>query len=727
MDFIKGREYLVSKRLNPSQIDAVMDFSHDLLVLSTAGSGKTRVISEKIAFALNYIGYEPSSILALTYTKKAAEEMRGRVSSLCGNRVRLDELKISTFNAYGMSLISKYMSDYEYDVVDEIDQQIIIKGIKEEMIARGNTSCKDAKTKDLVDLIAKTKCSGIRPENQAAVHKTAKNAKIPDFPEIYKAYEETLHDNNMVDFEDQILKSIEILDNRSDVRDELHERYRLILVDEYQDTNRMQDVFLNKLRGHNTQLVIVGDDDQSIYGFRGAEVENIRKYDNLKGFRTVHLAQNYRSSKAILEFADAIIRQDAGRKQKRIFTEKPYGEKPYCLEAKDMADEINQVIRVIKRKEDTETAILARINATLNRFIYPMLKAGLDIDIKDSVYHLLKPEYMQRVYAFLLLLERPDNTEAFRALADSKVTDEELDEVIPLSKDFITSLKIGLEKNIFNETSAPWVGNFLRCYDEAKHLKDKSVSDSFEDDVIKAVLGGDALSGNKKASQRERIREFLQLKNTGLVKSGSTLLRDFLLTLKSDSGESRIKLLTIHASKGLEFERVFIVHVNEGFIPLERVEKDEEKDEESDEENDEENDEGSIEKKAKERAEELRLFFVAATRAEKQLYLSYVNSDDKIDDIQPSSFLDAIDSSLYEYTLADEYVFKEDDKPAPMVADVSSEISFSVGDIVETSRGENAVVTEVGDKIFIKVSETYKRYSYELKEALKELKLKRRA
>ena len=719
MDLIKGSEYLVSKGLNPSQVDAVMDFSHDLLVLSTAGSGKTRVISEKIAFALNYIGYEPSSILALTYTKKAAEEMRGRVSSLCGNRVRLDELKISTFNAYGMSLISKYMSDYEYDVVDEIDQQIIIKGIKEEMIARGNTSCKDAKTKDLVDLIAKTKCSGIRPENQAAVHKTAKNAKIPDFPEIYKAYEETLHDNNMVDFEDQILKSIEILDNRSDVRDELHERYRLILVDEYQDTNRMQDVFLNKLRGHNTQLVIVGDDDQSIYGFRGAEVENIRKYDNLKGFRTVHLAQNYRSSKAILEFADAIIRQDAGRKQKRIFTEKPYGEKPYCLEAKDMADEINQVIRVIKRKEDTETAILARINATLNRFIYPMLKAGLDIDIKDSIYHLLKPEYMQRVYAFLLLLERPDNTEAFRVLADSIVTDDELDKVIPLSKDFITSLKIGLEENMFNEKSAPWVGNFLRCYDEAKHLKDKSVSDSFEDDVIKAVLGGDALSGNKKASQRERIREFLQLKNTGLVKSGSTLLRDFLLTLKSDSGESRIKLLTIHASKGLEFERVFIVHVNEGFIPLERVENDEEKDEESDEE--------SIEKKAKERAEELRLFFVAATRAEKQLYLSYVNSDDKIDDIQPSSFLDAIDSSLYEYTLADEYVFKEDDKPAPMVADVSSEISFSVGDIVETSRGENAVVTEVGDKIFIKVSETYKRYSYELKEALKELKLKRRA
>ena len=277
MDLIKGREYLVSKGLNPSQIDAVMDFSHDLLVLSTAGSGKTRVISEKIAFALNYMGYEPSSILALTYTKKAAEEMRNRISSLCGNRVRLDELKISTFNAYGMSLISKYMSDYEYDVVDEIDQQIIIKGIKEKMIARGNTSCKDAKTKDLVDLIAKTKCSGIRPENQAAVHKTAKNAKIPDFPEIYKAYEETLHDNNMVDFEDQILKSIEILDNRSDVRDELHERYRLILVDEYQDTNRMQDVFLNKLRGHNTQLVIVGDDDQSIYGFRGAEVENICK------------------------------------------------------------------------------------------------------------------------------------------------------------------------------------------------------------------------------------------------------------------------------------------------------------------------------------------------------------------------------------------------------------------------------------------------------------------
>lgn len=703
MDLIKGREYLVKKELNPSQIDAVMDFSHDLLVLSTAGSGKTRVISEKIAFALNYMLYEPSSILALTYTKKAAEEMRNRISSLCGKRVRLDELKISTFNAYGMSLISKYMSDYEYDVVDEIDQQIIIKGIKEEMIARGNTSCKDTKTKDIADLIAKTKCSGIRPENQKAVNETATNAKNPDFPEIYKAYEENLLNNNLVDFEDQILKSIEILDNRADIRAELHERYRLILVDEYQDTNRMQDVFLNKLRGHNTQLVIVGDDDQSIYGFRGAEVENIRKYDNLKGFRTVHLAQNYRSTKAILEFADAIIRQDEGRKQKRIFTENPYGEKPYCLEAKDMADEINQVIRVIKRKEDTETAILARKNSTLNRFIHPMLKAGLDIDIKDSVYHLLKPEYMQRVYAFLFLLEKPDNTDAFLTLADSIFTDDELEKAILLSEDFITSLKTGLEKKYFNDNSAPWVRNFLRCYDEAKRLKDQSVSDAFEDAVIKAVFGSDVLSGNKKASQMERIREFLQLKNTGFVKSGSTQLRDFLLTLKSDSVESRIKLLTIHASKGLEFERVFIVHVNEGFIPSDRAESDEEK------------------------AEELRLFYVAATRAKKQLYFSYVDSDDKIDDIQPSSFLDAIDSSLYEYTLADEYAFKEDDKPAPMVADVSSEISFSVGDIVETSRGENAVVTEVGDKIFIKVPETYKRYSYEFKEAIKELKLKRRA
>lgn len=703
MDLIKGREYLVKKELNPSQIDAVMDFSHDLLVLSTAGSGKTRVISEKIAFALNYMLYEPSSILALTYTKKAAEEMRNRISSLCGKRVRLDELKISTFNAYGMSLISKYMSDYEYDVVDEMEQRSIIKGIKEKLSTRVDASCKNMASKDVAELISKTKCSGIQPEDQEALRKIADKVELPDFPEIYKAYEENLLNNNLVDFEDQILKSIEILDNRSDIRAELHERYRLILVDEYQDTNRMQDIFLNKLRGHNTQLVIVGDDDQSIYGFRGAEVENIRKYDNLKGFRTVHLAQNYRSSKAILEFADAIIRQDEGRKRKRIFTENPYGEKPYCMEAINTADEINQIIRVIKRKEDTETAILARKNATLNRFIHPMLKAGLDIDIKDSVYHLLKPEYMQRVYAFLLLLERPDNTEAFRALADSIVTDDELDKVIPLSKDFITSLKIGLEKNMFNEKSAPWVRNFLRCYDEAKHLKDKSVSDSFEDDVIKVVLGSDALSAEKKASQRERIREFLQLKNTGFVKSGSTQLRDFLLTLKSDSGESRIKLLTIHASKGLEFERVFIVHVNEGFIPSDRAESDEEK------------------------AEELRLFYVAATRAEKQLYFSYVNSDDKIDDIQPSSFLDAIDSSLYEYTLADEYVFKQDDKPAPMVADVSSEISFSVGDIVETSSGERAVVTEVGDKIFIKVSETYKRYSYEVKEALKELKLKRRA
>ena len=698
MDLTAGQQYLESKGLNKNQMEAVMDFSHDLLILSTAGSGKTRVITEKIAFALNYMGYKPSQILALTFTRKAAEEMRKRVKGLCKGSDNLDDLTISTFHSYGMNLIESFIP-VEYELLDDKDQLNFVQSI---------ANVKRREAEDIADLISMAKDNEIFPWNSEEVRAIAEKAAIQNFPEIYEEYERELEKNNLLDFEDLILKAMELLDENAKVREKLHGKYRLILVDEYQDTNSMQDKFLKKLKGPQCQLMIVGDDDQGIYGFRGAKVENIRRYHLNKGVYTIPLGCNYRSNGAILDFAKAIIEQSSDRISKTIITENEYGEKPYIFSAHDPDEEIYSVIDIIMQDPQMDTAILARTNAKVNRFIYPLLESNLDVDISDSISYLLRNDTIKKTFYGLQLLENSKDEEAFGSFIngmDDVISDNDAETICMHADDldFIIGIENALREGKLSAPCASWAPYFLECFNNARKIKDKRHSYEFENAVTGMVLGKGFLSDPKKSGKIGNISDFLSLRKTCLVESDSTKLRDFISALmpSSDDGKKRnakknIRLLTIHKAKGLEFDRVFIVDVNDDVLPLEKAETKEE-----------------IE-------EERKLFYVAATRAKKLLYVSYVEEDSKGNESIPSMFLQNIDPSLYNGSL-DTYHDADFSDDISWAAEAPSSDYLKKGDIVITEKGERAIVTGVGSKIRIRVFSLGNEYAYDSDQASRNL------
>lgn len=616
MDILRGQKYLQNKKLNQKQLEAVMDFSHDLLILSTAGSGKTRVITEKVAFALNYMGYDPSSILALTFTRKAADEMQSRIDGLCKGR-NLDGLTISTFHAYGKTLIDKYLPG-EYELLDDNDQIAFVQNL---------FNMRRKKAEDISDRIATVKDNGIPPRDIAIDEK-----ELPDdFPELYSSYERELHAQNLLDFADLIIEAINILDSKETIREKLHRKYKLILVDEYQDTNLMQDIFLKKLKGPDCQLVIVGDDDQGIYGFRGARVDNIRQYYQNRAVRTIALDLNYRSTRAIVEFAEAIINQSPERIAKNICTSNAYGVKPFVFASADPDAEAEDVIKLIKQNPETDTAILARTNAKVNRFIYPLLKENLSVDVSDNISYLLRSDYIKRTYALLKLLDNPGDEDAFISFlygTEHLLSEEDVISICMHSSDlnFIEGMSKALNMGRLSRTASDWAASFLEFYRNGLKLKDSAYSQAFDNAVIGMVLGKDALKDPKKTGMISRISDFLSLRGTCFVSSGCTRLKDFIAAFRHPSAreEKHIHLMTIHKAKGLEFDRVFIVDVNDDVLPLDKAETDEE-----------------IE-------EERRLFYVAATRAKEQLFISFVEKDSKGNDSIPSVFLQSIPQALYD-------------------------------------------------------------------------------
>ena len=708
MDFTYGKDELVRKGLNEDQIAAITDFSSDLLVLSTAGSGKTRVITEKIAYALGVLRYSPDSILAITFTNKAVDEMRNRVRTLCGERFDLSNLTISTFHSFGRSMIRSYLRG-EFESKNDHEKISIIQGLF-------NIGRKEAE--NIGSLIERAKNNDIFPSDSKEVEAMAAENDCPDFPRYYAEYENEFRNHNYLDFEDMIIKANGILATNSKARAYYNNRYKLILVDEYQDTNRMQDSFLKKVKGPDCQLVVVGDDDQGIYGFRGAEVKNIRSYHENRNVRTINLGCNYRSTSAILNFATAVIERSGERISKRIFTINEKGEKPLVLNAFNRDEEIRKIIEIIKEDPDMDTAILARTNGLARSFLYPLLHENLPVDIMDGGMDLLKNRVILKTFYILSFMEDPTDVEMFAdslPLREDILSDDDI-ETIELTdfSDYIDAMEKALKGDFLSETGRAWVAHFLEFYKRAVKMKDERVSPAFENAMIHLILGEEGFSKKKKSG--DRIREFLQLKNTCFVSSGSTLLRDFLNVFKKskkdgvvDDGENsnKIKLLTIHKAKGLEFDRVFVVGANDDVIPSEKADSPEELE------------------------EERRLFYVALTRAKKRLYVSYCDQDSKGNECVPSRFLWDVDPSLYDGTVdgVEDFIpfipAEEDiltDKVAspilekPQMMDV-----FKCGDTVITPKGYRAVITHIDDKLHLRLLDSGINITYDAEKAFKEL------
>jgi len=621
--------------LNGPQRDAVLDFEHPLLVLAGAGSGKTRVITTKIAYALKNLGYSPYSILAVTFTNKAAREMRERVQRMCPD-ITLRGLEIRTFHSFGSSILRRFGEKAslpsDFTIYDD-----------DESLQCFSAACSDTKKDELrkyLKAIAWCKDKGERPEDIDE----RKFLHLPGFKAKYKIYDESLLKSHAVDFADLILKTNELLGKNDDVRSYYNNRFRLILVDEYQDSNGSQFEFLNLLIGSCTQIVVVGDDDQSIYRFRGAEIEHILEFSKRhEKTRTIVLGENYRSTKNILRIADSIIKNNKVRNKKELFTNNESGSEPRLIRAFNEEDEAEKIAAILLRDKSFDSScVLYRNNAQSLEFEKMFTACHIPYAIVGAL-RFFEREEVKDVIALLSLIANPYDTVSFSRMVNKPsrgIGKASLAKMLDGTGNMVESLRGAVDGGVLSGKAKGGGQAFLSAYDECSRLLDQNGSSS---DFAKAVIDKFGLFNYYKSSDDEVISK-TKVDNlsafvgaygetpTGreglMVFLENVMLDSSLMGNKDMSDEDGVKIMTMHNAKGLEFDRVFVTGLEDELIPGQH----------------EDADEKTVE-------EERRLLYVAITRARKDLYLSYAGRRLKwgmTTDETPSRYLREIPKDFYD-------------------------------------------------------------------------------
>ena len=708
--------------LNQPQIEAVTDFENPLLVLAGAGSGKTRVITSKVAYAIKERGYRPYSILAVTFTNKAAKEMRERVEGMCGDTKGLE---MRTFHSFGAYLLRRYGERLglpaSFNIYDDEDSLSLLQSIY--------PNAKKTELRPYAKLISKAKDKGHDVDYPDFEYE---ESKCPDFRTRYRAYERKLEEVGCVDFADLIVKTNRLLVENPDVREQLQRRFRLILVDEYQDSNGSQFNLLSNLVGPNTQIVVVGDDDQSIYRFRGAEIENILSFPkNYPGTRVIKLEENYRSTPSILKIASAVIKNNKGRHEKTIFTRQPDGMKPELFGCLDSKDEALRVASVINRDKDyNNTCILYRTNAQSSEF--ETIFAGLKIPYQViGALRFYDREEVKDMLALISFILNPRDVIAFRRMINKPtrgIGAQSQDKIIALSDHLMDAMEEAIETNVVSGKAKAGVESFLSYCKEANELIDKGLEQvEFANFLLKRFGIEEYYSAESdKQIKRTRLENLSAFVNSmSDVSPGREGLTNYLERITLDNTvlgnedprvKEGVKLMTIHTVKGLEFDRVFVTGLEEALMPgIDPVDEDVE--------------------------EERRLFYVAVTRARRELYLTYSRSRQTFGQWNhqtPSRFLKEIPKEYYEGTLdksdlggyTNRFTFEPrvknqefsnrfvENKPSwakgislpPTKKSVKliKSVDFKVGDrVVEPEKKEHGViesvnVTAIGTKITVK-------------------------
>jgi len=607
--------------LTPAQQEAVTTIEGPLLVVAAAGSGKTRVITRRVVHMLNS-GIPGGSILALTFTNKAAGEMKERVEALRpGSGVWL-----GTFHSLCARLLRQYGKavglDPGFTIFDTQDRLKAVKQIiepHEEIVTRLNLSA------DKIDnLISRAKNDLAIPV--PGLNTIDKEAEAKLLALVYKEYQELLRRQNAADFDDLLTSTVELLKEHHSIRRELDHRYRYIMVDEYQDTNLAQYAILRGLNAEITNLCATGDPDQSIYGWRGANLNNILEFEkDYPGCRVVKLEHNYRSTKNILAVADHLINNNRRRKPKRLLTSNPTGS-PIRLttygsernEADGVAEHIARLIQSGKYKA-ADIAVFYRVSA-LSRTLEMAIKqrAKLPCQIVGGVSFYERTE-IKDILAYAHAAMNPKNDIALARIINTpsrglgKVALERLSDYaktrgIPLAD----ACRQAAAVPGFKDRVISTVRDFIMMLDELKHHSETDSPAEFIERVRRETGYQAMLESLPDAEARERTDNVLELITAACqfedeAGDGKTSVRDFLeqATLSSavdrwaDDGGS-ITLMTMHAAKGLEFPVVFVVGLEEGILPHHRAKENE-----------------------SEMEEERRLLFVGITRAQKELYLSH--------------------------------------------------------------------------------------------------------
>ena len=594
--------------LNESQSAAVKQIDGPLLILAGAGSGKTKTITSRLAYLLDVVGIAPNNTLTLTFTNKAAKEMQERAFSMI-NPSSYPPL-LCTFHKFGLLFLKFNIHLLErqnnFVVIDTDDKKRIIKKINSEL-----------PLPLIASEISRYKNSLIPPA-QAYAQAELKNYK--QIAKIYEEYEAYLLENNLVDFDDLLALTYRLLDENPTLAERTSQQYQYIMIDEYQDTNELQFRLLKKLCISHNNLCVVGDDDQSIYGWRGAHVRNILEFhEDFENTTVVKLEHNYRSKASILKVANELIQHNRSRLGKKLIATREGGESVITLsshdeneEARKISDKINKLLtQGITAKE---IAILYRVNALSRSLEEGLNRAGIAYKLVGGLRFYDRAEIKDLISYIRLITNPHDNfsmkrviNKPKRGLGKASVEKIELAAITQNISmyDFINKSSVSELEALVKKKNTQTLKKFVADIDEVIQVAEHATYD-FIDILEERFKLKDIYKGMPDATERiANMDEFYGLFRDFIKQSPEATLDEFLneLTLQSDQDEvegESIYIMSIHASKGLEFEHLFIIGLEEGFLPLVGDGSDTE--------------------------EERRLGYVAFTRAKDSLTLSHVNS-----------------------------------------------------------------------------------------------------
>ena len=616
--------------LNPPQREAVQTTDGALLILAGAGSGKTRVITVRIAYLISEKNVAPYNILAVTFTNKAAGEMRERVNQLLQSQKLQSAPLISTFHSLCVRILRQDIESLQegykksFTIYDTDDSIKVIKacvkdiGFDEKQLAaryvQGQISASKNRGEDYEDYASRVEFSD---ERKSAIAR------------VFKMYEERLNNSNALDFDDLLIKTVRLLRSVPEVREKYNNKFKYLLVDEYQDTNALQFALIKYLTEKQQNICVVGDDAQSIYGFRGADIANILSFeDAYPNAKVIMLEQNYRSTQTILDVADAIISNNEGRKEKKLWTNNPSGEKIFYYQAFDSDGEGKFVAHKIeeyrRRNPKDKAAILYRTNAQSRVFEESLRRARIDYNIVGGFSFYERAE-IKDVIAYLKLALNPFDDIAVGRVINTPTRGlgkTSLDELAFRAKDYGVSLweTIAIVTDLKDEKPKNLTARALESLKSFKKILEslqKKVSEFAQTDqpvsqiVIAAIEDtgyANMLRAENSDEANARIENLEELVNAAVDydKQEAEGLRDFIdhSALSSDTDKydrnAAVTMMTVHAAKGLEFPIVFLVGLEDGIFPHSRSIND-----------------------PKELEEERRLAYVAITRAEKVLYITH--------------------------------------------------------------------------------------------------------
>ena len=602
--------------LNDCQKRAVKRTEGPLLIIAGAGSGKTRVLTNRIAYLIDDCGVAPYNILAITFTNKAAREMRERVDATVGQQA--GEVWVSTFHSTCVRILRRYIDRIGYSNTFTIYDTDDVKSVIKDICKKFNIDTKMLKEKTIMNAISHAKDELMSPDQMELEAGGDYNGKR--IANVYREYQKTLKLNNALDFDDLIYKTVELLENDAEVLNYYQERFKYIMVDEYQDTNKAQFTLVSLLASKYGNVTAVGDNDQGIYSFRGADISNILNFErDFPGTRIIKLEQNYRCTGNILKAANAVIKHNENKYDKKLWTENEEGHLPCIYCGEDEYDEgryIVEQINHLKTEEyykNSDFTILYRMNAQSRAIEDILMREGIPYKVIGGLKFYERKEIKDIIAYLRLIHNSADNLSLKRIINEpkrgiGKTSIEQIQEISDKTGNSMYEIirnaqEYGLTRVFSNSR------DFIEQIEYLKSKKDElKISDLIKETLNKTGYTKALENENSVEAETriENLEEFLTVAIEFEEESADNTLAEFLenITLSSDidgmeDQDNSITLMTLHSAKGLEFPVVFLVGMEEGIFPGYKT---------------------IGEPQALE--EERRLFYVGITRAKQYLYLT---------------------------------------------------------------------------------------------------------